>query len=125
MTPSEWLLQYGAKAATASKRGGAPPLRGPPPGWAPALRDRCGTTADGALDDALRQLETAAPQQAKVVALRFFGGLEIDETAHALGISLSTVKREIRARDSSEVTRHDGMTRWSTRSPRAVRKRSS
>ena len=47
-----------------------------------------------ALDDALKQLDTAAPRQAKVVELRFFGGLEIDETAHALGISPATVKRD-------------------------------
>jgi RNA polymerase sigma factor (TIGR02999 family) len=47
-----------------------------------------------ALDDALRQLDAAAPRQAKVVELRFFGGLEIDETAHALGISAATVKRD-------------------------------
>ncbi|MEO8577330.1 MAG: ECF-type sigma factor [Gemmatimonadales bacterium] len=47
-----------------------------------------------ALDDALRQLDAAAPRQAKVVELRFFGGLEIDETAHALGISPATVKRD-------------------------------
>ena len=47
-----------------------------------------------ALDDALRQLDAAAPRQAKVVELRFFGGLEIEETAHALGISPATVKRD-------------------------------
>ncbi|MEO8561529.1 MAG: ECF-type sigma factor [bacterium] len=47
-----------------------------------------------ALDDALQQLDAAAPRQAKVVELRFFGGLEIDETAHALGISPATVKRD-------------------------------
>ena len=47
-----------------------------------------------ALDDALRQLDAAAPRQAKVVELRFFGGLEVEETAHALGISAATVKRD-------------------------------
>jgi RNA polymerase sigma factor (TIGR02999 family) len=47
-----------------------------------------------ALDDALKQLETLAPRQAQVVEMRFFGGLEIVETAEALGISAATVKRD-------------------------------
>ena len=47
-----------------------------------------------ALDDALQKLDASAPRQAKVVELRFFGGLEIDETAHAMGISAATVKRD-------------------------------
>jgi RNA polymerase sigma factor (TIGR02999 family) len=47
-----------------------------------------------ALDDALIQLDALAPRQARVVELRFFGGLEVEETAHALGISPATVKRD-------------------------------
>ncbi|MEO7366828.1 MAG: sigma-70 family RNA polymerase sigma factor, partial [Gemmatimonadaceae bacterium] len=47
-----------------------------------------------ALDDALERLEAAAPRQARVVEMRFFGGLEVEETAHALGISPATVKRD-------------------------------
>lgn len=47
-----------------------------------------------ALDDALNQLSTVAPQQSRVVELRFFAGLSIEETAEALGISPATVKRE-------------------------------
>jgi len=47
-----------------------------------------------ALDDALRQLDTLAPRQARVVELRFFGGLDIEETATALDISPATVKRD-------------------------------
>ncbi len=47
-----------------------------------------------ALDDALERLEAAAPRQARVVEMRFFGGLEVEETAHALGISTATVKRD-------------------------------
>lgn len=46
------------------------------------------------LDDAVRELESFDPQQAKIVELRFFGGLTIEETAHALNISDSTVKRD-------------------------------
>ncbi|MCC7054703.1 MAG: sigma-70 family RNA polymerase sigma factor [Gemmatimonadaceae bacterium] len=47
-----------------------------------------------ALDDALQELDRLAPRQAKVVELRFFGGLDVDETAHALAISPATVKRD-------------------------------
>ena len=47
-----------------------------------------------ALDDALERLDAAAPRQARVVELRFFGGLEIEEAAHALGVSPATVKRD-------------------------------
>jgi len=46
------------------------------------------------LDDALESLAEIDPVQERIVELRFFGGLTIDETAHALGISPSTVKRE-------------------------------
>ncbi|MBL8294014.1 MAG: sigma-70 family RNA polymerase sigma factor [Bryobacterales bacterium] len=47
-----------------------------------------------ALDDALKLLAELDAQQSKVIELRFFGGLSIEETAEALGISPATVKRE-------------------------------
>jgi RNA polymerase sigma factor (TIGR02999 family) len=47
-----------------------------------------------ALDNALQQLEAMDPRQGKVVELRFFGGLTVEETAQALDISVATVKRE-------------------------------
>lgn len=47
-----------------------------------------------ALDDALNGLAKFDEQQAKIVELRFFGGLSIEETAHALKISPATVKRD-------------------------------
>jgi len=47
-----------------------------------------------ALDDALTQLEKLDPQQARVVELRFFAGLSVEETAEVAGISTATVKRE-------------------------------
>ena len=43
-----------------------------------------------ALDDALRQLETERPRQAKLVELRYFAGLTVDQAAEALGISSTT-----------------------------------
>lgn len=46
------------------------------------------------LHEALEKLEALDPDQARIVELRYFTGLNIDETADALGISASTVKRE-------------------------------
>jgi RNA polymerase sigma factor (TIGR02999 family) len=48
------------------------------------------------LDDALERLAAAEPRWARVVELRFFGGLEIAEVAKALGISTATAKRDWR-----------------------------
>lgn len=47
-----------------------------------------------ALNDALEALAAIDAQQGQVVELRFFGGLSIEETAEALGISPATVKRD-------------------------------
>src|SRR4029453_973130 len=47
-----------------------------------------------ALDDALERLAAVDPQQGRVVELRFFAGLSVEETAEALGISPATVKRD-------------------------------
>ncbi len=47
-----------------------------------------------ALDDAFRRLEGADPRAASVVALRFYAGLSVEQTALALGLSDRTVKRE-------------------------------
>ena len=46
------------------------------------------------LHQALEQLEALDRRQARVVELRFFGGLSVEQTADALGISVATVKRE-------------------------------
>jgi RNA polymerase sigma factor (TIGR02999 family) len=47
-----------------------------------------------ALDDALHTLEKLDSRQARVVELRFFAGLSLEETAEALKVSLSTVRRD-------------------------------
>lgn len=47
-----------------------------------------------ALDEALRTLESIAPRQARVVELRFFGGLSLEETAGVLEVSVSTVRQD-------------------------------
>lgn len=49
-----------------------------------------------ALNEALTDLEVIDPKQVKIVELRFFGGLTIEETAEALALSPATVKREWR-----------------------------
>lgn len=46
------------------------------------------------IDEALTRLGELDPRQAKVVELRFFGGLSVEETAEVMGISAPTVKRE-------------------------------
>ena len=47
-----------------------------------------------ALDDALNQLSRIDEQQGRIVEMRFFGGLTIEQIGEVLGISRSTVKRE-------------------------------
>jgi RNA polymerase sigma factor (TIGR02999 family) len=47
-----------------------------------------------ALDDAMARLAELDPQQSRIVELRFFGGLTVEETAEVLKISPATVKRE-------------------------------
>ena len=47
-----------------------------------------------ALDDALNELSRLDPQQGRIVELRFFGGLSIEETSQFLGVSPATVKRD-------------------------------
>src|SRR5262249_6553944 len=47
-----------------------------------------------ALDEALERLAAIDPQQGRVVELRFFSGLSVEETAEVLGVSPRTVKRD-------------------------------
>ena len=46
-----------------------------------------------ALDEALLELEKIDPMRSRIVEMRFFGGLSIEETADALSLSPTTVKR--------------------------------
>lgn len=47
-----------------------------------------------ALDEALEALATFDPRKARVVELRYFGGLTVDETAAVVGVSVETVMRD-------------------------------
>lgn len=104
------ILVNHARNRIAAKRGGGAPVvsmndtafveepvtqdfGGTPSSAAGALFDK----TDGelvALDEALTKLEAEDPQQSRVVELRYFGGLTVEETAEALSISPATVKRE-------------------------------
>ena len=84
------LVDY-ARGRLAAKRGaGAPRLALDPKIALPQRRE----IDVVALDDALTRLAILDPQQSRLVELRFFGGLSIEETAVVLGISPATVKRE-------------------------------
>jgi hypothetical protein len=54
-----------------------------------------GTSVDlVALDDALESLEGLNVRQSRVIELHLFGGLDLEETAHVLGVSVPTVRRD-------------------------------
>ncbi|MGI8735441.1 MAG: ECF-type sigma factor [Pyrinomonadaceae bacterium] len=86
------LVQF-AREQNAAKRGGE--------GIQVSLSDAAGigTRHDPdlvALDDALVTLEKLDPRQARVVELRFFGGLSLEEAAEVVRVSVSTVRRDWR-----------------------------
>jgi RNA polymerase sigma factor (TIGR02999 family) len=86
-----------ARAKRAEKRGGARRVEGLDGSLAEEL-GVVGQDADEllALDEALGRLALAQPRQARVVELRFFGGLGLEETAEELGVSRETVKLDWR-----------------------------
>ncbi len=49
-----------------------------------------------ALDDALKDLEAMDPRKSRIVEMRFFGGVSLEEAAEAMAISVPTVEREWR-----------------------------
>jgi RNA polymerase sigma factor (TIGR02999 family) len=90
------ILVQRARARRAAKRGGAPARITLDETMRPAeARDRSSPDAVDvlALDEALTRLAALDPDLAKVVELRYFGGLTIEETAEAMRSSPATVKR--------------------------------
>ena len=85
------ILVDHARAKKAAKRGGD---------WRQVALDVASLSDDQnlgrilALDEAILRLEEDDPRAGAVVRLRFYAGLTIDQTAHSLGISPRTVKRE-------------------------------
>jgi RNA polymerase sigma factor (TIGR02999 family) len=59
-----------------------------------ALRQTSDKIDFEAIDNAVKRLETQDPQQGKLVELRFFGGLSIQESAEVMRVSAATLKRE-------------------------------
>ena len=47
-----------------------------------------------AADEALQRLETLDSRKGRIVELRFFGGLSLEETAEAVNVSVATVRRD-------------------------------
>jgi RNA polymerase sigma factor (TIGR02999 family) len=87
------ILVDHARTRNAAKRGGG--------ARRVTLHDRAGFGHHGvvdllALDEALEKLSRKSPRQCRVVELRYFGGLSIEETARALDVSASTVKGDWR-----------------------------
>jgi RNA polymerase sigma factor (TIGR02999 family) len=84
------ILVDHARARAAAKRGGGLRMtmageHGASPLDQPDLLD---------LDGALDELAALDERQGRLVEMRFFGGLSLDEAAHALGVSLATANRE-------------------------------
>lgn len=92
------VLVDAARTRRAAKRGGGarPITLGDAEGLAVAPATGGETVGDDvlALDAALTRLAELDPDQARVVELRYFAGLTLDDTAAALGISAATVSRE-------------------------------
>jgi RNA polymerase sigma factor (TIGR02999 family) len=83
-----------ARARKAAKRGGGEPLvELDEEIWGPGVD----LDAVAELDAALRRLEAMDPRQSQILEQRYFGGLSLEETAGAIGVSLATVKRELRS----------------------------
>jgi RNA polymerase sigma-70 factor, ECF subfamily len=84
------LINHAEAHHAAKRNGGESPL---------AFEDGLGIFADPRVDllelnRSLDRLTTLDPRQGRVVELRYFGGLSVEETAEVLGISPATVKRE-------------------------------
>lgn len=86
------LVQY-ARSNSAKKRGGAAQKL--------SLADELPLSQEGsreviALDDGLKDLEKRDPRKSKIVELKYFGGLTVEEIGEVLKISPATIGRELR-----------------------------
>src|SRR3984893_3249900 len=84
------ILVDHARGRLAAKRGAGAPRLALDPELAPAQKAGIDLVA---LDDALSKLAALDTKQGRLIELRFFGGLSIDEAAVVLGVSPATVKR--------------------------------
>jgi RNA polymerase sigma factor (TIGR02999 family) len=89
------ILVERARARAAIKRGGGQPKITLVENLEAGAGDAKPAPVDVlAVDQALERLAALDAQQARIVELRYFGGLSVEETAEALGISPATVKRD-------------------------------
>jgi RNA polymerase sigma-70 factor, ECF subfamily len=84
------LVDYARERHTAKRGGGARPI---------SLEEAALVTPERAtelvaFDDALKELERLSKRQSRVVELRYFGGLSVEETAQVLAVSPETVMRD-------------------------------
>ena len=88
------ILIEGARQRNRVKRGGG--RRQVSLDQAATLMQDDGHSAEDllALDEALVKFEAVAPDEARLVKLRYFAGLTLEDAAHSLGISVATVKRQ-------------------------------
>jgi RNA polymerase sigma factor (TIGR02999 family) len=87
------LLVDAARARGNAKRGGG--VRMVPLHEAAMVLEASGLDLDG-LDDALQKLEAIDARKVRVVELRFFAGLSVEEAAESLKVSTDTIKRDWR-----------------------------
>ncbi len=80
-----------ARAQQSLKRGGEPRALAIEE-WDGAVPARCDELL--ALDEALQRLADADPRKGRVVEMRYFAGLSVEDTAEALGVSVETVMRD-------------------------------
>ncbi|MEZ6164178.1 MAG: sigma-70 family RNA polymerase sigma factor [Phycisphaerales bacterium] len=93
-TAMRQILTDHARRKRAAKRGGGARASGEVDQVAAPSGQAIDTVA---LDDALRRLEALDPRRHRVVELRFFAGLTVEETADLLGLSRSTVEADWRS----------------------------
>jgi RNA polymerase sigma factor (TIGR02999 family) len=90
------LIDYARRQNAAKRGGGARPI---PLHEIEAALKQADDPAEArdealvALDESLRRLESLDERQGRIVECRFFGGMTIQDTAEALGVSPATVKR--------------------------------
>ena len=87
------LIDRARARLTAKRGGGARPVELQEFDW--ISDENLETVAD--LDDALKRLDELSPRQGKLLQHRYFGGLTLEESAAAMGVSLATAKRDLRS----------------------------